>query len=327
MKEWHAYFSSLMDNVKKDARPQFSILFPYQKEFSCCSSLTTTCWCLAVLDNPQAAATAVSCCLCYCATGMGFCQKTQPSSPAFCTAFSEASTKQHVYWTNYLCCVPPAWTGKERTTEIVGLGADRTPVSMTFQLLSCPGSFHLQPSRKTQTVLTLESNSYVCEYVGDPDLRRVGVFWVGTITFRPSTSHINSSLLGLVFKSLRRVSAKLPALPCVWTPYEAELAGASSFKENNSPVKVSPLVLDGVYFWTNSQKNSASAQKKSHQPILKDQPGALKRHLKLLVCQKSAPRKLVVELASLHPLSWPKSLHLLWARPLQPSSLWHRYHF
>lgn len=173
---------------------------------------------MAVLDNPQAAATAISCCLWYCTTGMGFCQKTQPSSPAFCTASSEASTKQHhVYWTNYLCCVPPAWTGKERITEIVGLGADRTPVSMTFQLLSCPGSFHLQPSRKTQTILTLESNSYVCEYVADPDLRCVGVFWVSTITFRPSTSHIDSSLLGLVFKCLR-VSAKLPALPCVWTP-------------------------------------------------------------------------------------------------------------
>lgn len=171
---------------------------------------------MAVLDSPQAAAKAVSCCLWYCATGMGFFQKVQPSSPAFYTAFPGPSTKQHcVYRTNYLCCVPPAWIGKETITGIVCFGADATLVWMTVQLLSWPDSY-LWTSRKTQTILPLECNSHVCEYVGEPSLSHVGVFWMGTITFWPSTSHVNSSLLGLVFKCLRKVSAKLPTVPCVW---------------------------------------------------------------------------------------------------------------
>lgn len=57
----------------------------------------------------------------------------------------------------------------------------------------------------------------------------------------------------LIFRSLRRVSAKLPAVPRVLTASEAELAGASSLKLNNSPVRVSPF--DGVYFWIDSAKN------------------------------------------------------------------------
>lgn len=147
-------------------------------------------------------------------------------------------------------CVPPEWTGKKRIIEIVGVGAGTTLMSMKFQLHGC--NFHLQPSRKMQTILTLESSSYVWEYIGHPDLRHVGVFWVGTITFCPLTSHINFSLFGLVFRCLSRVFAKLPAVPHVWTACEAELAGASSLKLNNSPVRVSPL--DGVYFRTDSPK-------------------------------------------------------------------------
>lgn len=89
--------------------------------------------------------------------------------------------------------------------------------------------------------------------------------------------------------------------------YETELAGASAFKESNSPAKVSPLVLDGVYFWNNSQKILLQPRKK---PLArsKDQPGTTKQHLQLAGCQHGAPRKLVVELASLRPLSWPEFL-------------------
>lgn len=145
-------------------------------------------------------------------------------------------------------CVPPEWTGKKRIIEILGVGAGTNLLSMKFQLLDCPDAFHLQPSRKMQTILTLESSSYVWEYIGDSDLRHMGVVCVGTITFCPLTSHINSSLLGLVFRCLRRVSAKLPAVPRVRTACEAELVGA--LKRITVLSELSPF--DGVYFWIDS---------------------------------------------------------------------------
>lgn len=134
MEEWHAHFNSIMDNWKKDARPQFSILFPYQKEFSCCSYLTAVCWCIALWDIPQAAATVLCCCLWYCTTGMGFFQKIQPSSPAFCTALS--GPPENIMYIDPSTCVACLLHELEkRTTEIVCLGADTTPESMKFQLL------------------------------------------------------------------------------------------------------------------------------------------------------------------------------------------------
>lgn len=221
-----------------------------------------------------------------------------------------ASTKYHVYRSKYLCCTPAAWTGKEDNWNSLPWSWHNSGVNEISTTPSISNSAEKQSSLQ-------KSNSYVYEYVGDPDLRCVGVFWT-SITFWPSSSQISFFILGLVFKCLRRVSAKLLAVPHIWTHFEAELPGPSSFEESNSPVKVSSLVLNGTYFWTNAQQNKTKtwfSPEKSHQPILKARyPRAA---LKACCLPKEYPQeKLVVELASLCPLSWPEFLHLLCARPL-----------